>query len=119
MEHSGYEIRRPLVLFVEQQEDTRALYSLALSAMGFDVVPAPDAIDGYRRAQEMHPDVIVTDLPADYDHWQFLQDLKQNPCTRDIPRVAFFSQRCPPDELAAGLRQLLEGAASAGGETSS
>jgi len=64
-----------------------------------------------------------------YERWQFLQDLKQSPRTRDIPLVAvsgyveqpvrerternefaaFFLKPCLPDELAYGLRQVLNG----------
>jgi CheY-like chemotaxis protein len=128
---------RPLVLVIEGHEDTRALYALALSAMGFDVVAARDGAEAYRRAWELHPDIIVTDLPRPNDDgWQFLEDLKQNSRTRDIPVVAvsgyvqrslrehaeraerngfaaFFPKPCLPDELAAGLRQVLDGKAHA------
>ena len=121
---------RPLVLVVEAHEDTRELYAFALSAMGFDVEAAGNGTEAYRRAWEIHPDVIVTDLPMpNYDGWQFLQDLKQNPRTRDIPLVAvtgyvnqsvrvrterdgfaaFFPKPCLPDELADGLRHVLDG----------
>jgi two-component system, cell cycle response regulator DivK len=121
---------RPLVLIVEEHEDTRALYSLALSANGFDVVAAADGAEVCERAWAIHPDIIVTDLPMPgYDGWQFLHDLKQNPRTRDIPVVAvssfvqhslreraqregfaaFFPKPCLPDELAAGLRYVLDG----------
>jgi CheY-like chemotaxis protein len=122
------------VLIVEGHEDTRALYALALSANGFDVVPVQDGTEAYRHAWEIHPDIIVTDLPMpNCDGWQFLQDLKQNARTRDIPVVAvsgyvqrsireraerdgfaaFFPKPCLPDELAAGLQQVLEGKAHA------
>ena len=121
---------RPLVLIVDGHEDTRELYEFALPALGFEVVAVRDGEDAYRRAWEIHPDVIVTDLAmASYDGWQFLYDLKQNPRTRDIPVVAlsgyvqqsvreraerdgfaaFLPKPCPPDELASGLRQVLDG----------
>ena len=126
---------RPLVLIVEGHEDTRALYALALTTMGFDVVTAQDGTDACRRAWEIDPDIIVTDLPVpQYDGWQFLQDLKQNPRTRDVPVIAvsgyvqpslrerairdgfaaFFPKPCLPDELAEGLRQVLNGQPHAG-----
>jgi len=120
---------RPLVLIVEGHEDTRALYALALSATGFDVVAVQDGAEACTRAWEIHPDIIVTDLPIlNGNGWQFLRDLKQTARTRDIPVVAvsgyvqrsqreraeregcaaFFPKPCLPDELAAGLRQLLD-----------
>ena len=121
---------RPLVLLVEGHEDTRALYTLALTVMGFVVVAVEDGADAARRAWEIQPDIVVTDLPMPLgDGWRFLRDLRQNPRTRDIPVVAvssyvqpslraraelegfaaFFPKPCLPDELAAGLRQVLDG----------
>lgn len=121
---------RPLVLIVEAHEDTRALYALALSMMGFDVIAAEDGTDGVRRAQEIHPDIIVTDLSMpNCDGWKFLQDLKASSQTRDIPVVAvsehvqrlvckrgerngfaaLLPKPCLPDELALRLRRVLDG----------
>jgi CheY-like chemotaxis protein len=125
---------RPLVLIVEGHEDTRALYALALSANGFEVVAVQDGADAFNRAWLIHPDIIVTDLQMpNCDGWQFLQDLKHDARTRDIPVVAvsayvqrslreraerhgfaaFFPKPCLPDELAAGLRRVLDGTAHA------
>jgi len=121
---------RPLVLIVDGHEDTRALYALALSGMGFDVVPASDSEDGYFRAWTAHPDVIVTEVSlAPIDGWTFVHDLKDDPPTRDIPVViltghgqpsvreraeragcaALYVKPCLPDQLAVGLRDLLGG----------
>jgi CheY-like chemotaxis protein len=115
---------------VEGHEEARALYALALSANGFEVVAVKDGQEALNRASQIHPDIIVTALPMpNYDGRQFLQDLRQTLRTRDIPVVAVsgsvqrslrdcverddftacFSKLCRPDELAAGLRQLLDG----------
>jgi CheY-like chemotaxis protein len=86
------------------------------------VVALQDGSDAYRRAWEIHPDIIVTDVPMpNGDGSRFLQDLKCSARTRDIPVVAvsgyvqlerggfaaFFTKPCLPDELAAGLRHVL------------
>jgi two-component system, cell cycle response regulator DivK len=125
---------RPLVLLVEDHQDTSALYALALSASGFEVVPAADGAEAFKRASEIRPDIIVTDLAMpNCDGWQFVQDLKQDARTRSIPVVAvsgyaerslceraarygfaaFFPKPCLPAALAAGLRQVLDGTAHA------
>jgi two-component system cell cycle response regulator DivK len=121
---------RPLVLLVAEHEDTRELYTLGLAASRFEVEAISDSAQAYRRAWELHPDVIVTDLPMpNYDGCEFLRGLRQDPRTRDIPVVAvgdhvqrsvreraerdgftaFFPKPCVPDALAAGLREVLDG----------
>jgi two-component system cell cycle response regulator DivK len=123
---------RPLVLIIEGHEDTRELYALALSANGFEVETMADGAEACGRAWELHPDAIVTDLPMpNYDGWEFLRDLRRDPRTRNIPVVAvsghvqrsvreqaerdgfaaFLPKPCLPDELADGLRQVLDGKA--------
>lgn len=104
------------------------MYALALSASGFDVVPAPDADDGFERARMAHPDVIVTEVALPTDGWTFVHNLKLDPRTRDIPILvltgyiqpsvrnraaqegcaAVMSKPCLPEELAFGLRQVLD-----------
>ena len=117
---------RPLVLLVEGHEDTRAMYAFALFAGGFDVVAAQDGPEAYARAWEFHPDVIVADLPTQHQGWPLLHVLKRDVRTRNIPVVAvsgfgessqresagceiaaIFPKPCPPDELAAGLREVI------------
>jgi two-component system cell cycle response regulator DivK len=114
---------------VDGHAETLALNALALSATGFNVLPATNGAEAVIRASETHPDIIVTELPVPhYDGWQFLHDLRQSPVTRDIPVVAmsgnvhapiqeqpghdgfaaFFTRPCLPDELAEGLRQVLD-----------
>ncbi len=121
--------QRPLVLLVDSRPETLALCALALSATGFNVVPATDGAEAVIRACETRPDIIVTELPMPhYDGWQFLQDLKRSPHTRNIPVVAMsdhvqasireqpdhdgfaalFTRPCLPGELAEGLRQVLD-----------
>ncbi len=121
--HPGKVATRPLVLIVESHEDTRALYAIGLSSMGFEVVAEGNCSDAYGRAWRLHPDVIVTDLALR------LHDLKQDPRTRDIPVVVITSdgqqvvrerverergaacllKPCLPDALAVELRHVLAG----------
>jgi CheY-like chemotaxis protein len=75
------------VLIVEAHEDTRAMEAVALSTAGFDVVAIEENREAFRRAWEIHPDIIVADLPRPSERWQFLESLKESPRTRDIPIV--------------------------------
>jgi CheY-like chemotaxis protein len=120
---------RPLVLIVDDHDDTRELYVTSLAAFGFEAIAAANRAQACRRAWESHPDIVVTDLTLPGgDGWQLIQDLKGEARTRDIPVVlltghaapslreraeregcaAFFVKPCLPDELAVELRQVLD-----------
>jgi CheY-like chemotaxis protein len=119
---------RPLVLMVDGHVETLALYAIALSAMGFDVIPAKDSAEGFNRAWGLHPDIIVTELALRHaSGWELLERLKDEPRTRDIPVVvlteiaqsaaheravrsgcaALFVKPCLPGRLGIELRKLL------------
>jgi CheY-like chemotaxis protein len=120
---------RPLVLIVDDHDDTRELYVTSLAAFGFEAIAAANRAQACQRAWESHPDIVVTDLTLPGgDGWQLIQDLKGEARTRDIPVVlltghaapslreraeregcaAFFVKPCLPDELAVELRQVLD-----------
>jgi CheY-like chemotaxis protein len=121
---------RPLVLVVDDHDDTRELYVQSLVAFGFEAIAAADSEEAYRRAWDFHPDIVVTDLTLrGGDGWQLLHDLKREARTREIPVVlltghaapslreraehegcaGFFVKPCLPDELATELRHILDG----------
>ena len=100
---------RPLVLIVDGQDDMSALYALALSAGGFDVVPAGVRETSYPLAIATRPDIIVTDVAhLQSADWSFVQDLKREPRTRAIPVVILTDS----DEPAMRERAAREGCAA-------
>ena len=122
----------PLVLVVDDHDDTRELYVASLAAFGFQAIDAADSAQAFRRAWESLPDIVVMDLTlSGRDGWQLIQDLKREARTRDIPVVlltghaetslrqhaeregcaAFIVKPCLPDELAVALRHVLDRAA--------
>jgi DNA-binding response OmpR family regulator len=122
------------VLVVDGDDDTLALYALALSAQGFNVMPSRDGEGARRLAAANPPDIVVTEvsLPSD-DGWSVVRALKSTPRTANVPIVvmtartqaevcerarregcaAVVMKPCLPDRLALGLRTLL--ARKAGG----
>jgi len=54
--------RSPLVLIVDDHQDSLAMYSFALLAMGFEPILAETAEDGFELACRFRPDVIVADI---------------------------------------------------------
>ncbi|HEX6162853.1 MAG TPA: response regulator [Vicinamibacterales bacterium] len=119
--------RSPVVLVVDDHEDTRSMSLLVLRSQGFSATAAVGGEAGFACACEQRPDVIVTDLAMpDIDGWDFVHRLSSDPRTKDIPVVmvtacgtesvrqrareegiaAFFFKPCSPDVLAAELRRL-------------
>ncbi len=119
--------RSPLVLVVDDHEDTRHMSLIVLRSQGFSAIAAVGGEAGFVCACEQQPDVIVTDLAMpDGDGWVFVQKLASDPRTAHIPVVmvtacatesvrerarkehvaAFFFKPCAPDVLAAELRRL-------------
>jgi two-component system cell cycle response regulator DivK len=120
---------RPLVLVVDDHDDTREMYAQGLGTFGFDVIGAADCQQGCRRAWGFHPDIVVSDLtPGPGDGWQLIRNLRREARTRDIPVVlltadasesfreraarqgcaGFFLKPCLPDDLATELRHVIE-----------
>jgi CheY-like chemotaxis protein len=118
----------PVVLVVDDHEDTREMSMLVLNSQGFTAVAARCGDLGYADACERRPDVIITDLAMpDGDGWEMVQRLSADPRTKDIPVVmltacateavrqraqtegvaAFFFKPCAPDVLADELRRLI------------
>jgi two-component system cell cycle response regulator DivK len=52
----------PRVLIVDDDDDTREMYTVALTVMGFQAVAATNAEEASAQARDVRPDVIVTDL---------------------------------------------------------
>jgi|SRR5688572_18466822 CheY-like chemotaxis protein len=119
--------RSPLVLVVDDHDDTRQMSLIVLRSQGFSATAAVGGEAGFACACEQRPDVIVTDLAMpDGNGWDFVQRLASDSRTARIPVVmvtacatesvrerakqeniaAFFFKPCAPDVLAAELRRL-------------
>ena len=74
------------MLVVEDDDETRMVYSDALGFVGYRVLTASSGIEGLRTARDEHPDVILLDLSlAGADGWEVVRCLKASQLTGDIP----------------------------------
>jgi two-component system cell cycle response regulator DivK len=124
----------PLVLIVEDHEETRMAWTEYFEQIGFRVAGAADGNAAVAAALLYLPDAIVMDLTMPLlDGWEATRLLKSYMGTRRIPIVAcsaygyaggkkraleagcstFVPKPCRPDELAETVERLL--AASRGG----
>jgi CheY-like chemotaxis protein len=121
--HASAPPARPLVLLVDSDQDALALYALALSGMGFELMGARESDEAFTRAWTHHPDVIVAERRiGERSSSELIERLKSEPRTRDIPVVVLagdgapaesgareagcriLEKPCAPDQLALTLR---------------
>lgn len=119
----------PLVLVVDDFEDSREMYAEYLSFAGYRVEQASDGAEAVERVRELHPDLVVMDLalPA-LDGCEATRAVKENPDTRDVKVLVVTGHTLPthlkrardagaddvltkpllPAELVAAVERLLE-----------
>ena len=95
-------VRKPKVIIVDDDRDTREMLTLALELESFDV---GQAANGLRLISAMHvdrPDVILLDVMMSWiDGFELCRAIKKNPTFHDIP-VIFISARKSADDERAG-----------------
>jgi two-component system, cell cycle response regulator DivK len=118
----------PIVLIVDDHEDSAAMYAIGLLAMGFQPLVARTAEEAWVSVCELRPDVVVADitLPG-ISGLEFTRRLRQDVRTRDMAIVVltghsgdgvkhaaaeagcdrFVVKPCLPDTLALEIRDLL------------
>jgi CheY-like chemotaxis protein len=119
----------PLVLIVEDDLSTRVMYRDYLSHCGFRIADAHNGHQALAKAQELRPNVVLTDLAVPgMDGFEFCRALQQSDITRAIPVLAVtghpeyleqpdrlrqagilrvLTKPCAPDVIAEELRRLL------------
>jgi CheY-like chemotaxis protein len=129
--HMENEVHResPVVLLVDDHEDSAAMYAIGLLAMGFEPVTAETAEDGFERACHLHPDVVVADVSlGGTSGLELTRRLRSDPRTRDAGIIVltghaydamkdqaraagcdrFLIKPCLPDVLALEIRDVLQ-----------
>jgi CheY-like chemotaxis protein len=77
------------VLLVEDDRDTRQMYSEFLSYSGLEVTEAPTGYRALERAREHRPDVVVTDIAMPgMDGLELSRTLRREDATSDVPIIA-------------------------------
>ncbi|MDT5293815.1 MAG: hypothetical protein QOJ76_695 [Acidobacteriota bacterium] len=93
----------PLVLVVEDHDDTRTLLMYLLETRGCRVSVAANGEDGVRVAEHEHPDLILMDagLPR-LDGLEATRRIRAHAALQDVP-VIFLSGHAQPSFRAAAL----------------
>jgi len=76
------------VLIADDNRDTREMYALYLSMLGYHVAIAADGSEAVRGARGHRPDLIVMDLDMpDVDGWAAIRELQSDARTASIPVI--------------------------------
>ncbi len=91
------------VLVIDDDPVILELLRVNFEIEGFDVICAKDGDEGLLRAQNDHPDVVISDIMMPRrDGLQLLADLKEGPATQDLP-VILLSAKAQKTEVQQGL----------------
>jgi len=76
------------ILVIDDETDIRKVVNALLTQSGFDVIEADYGLNGYSKALDEQPNLILLDLIMPVvDGFEVLSKLKQNPITRGIPVI--------------------------------
>ncbi|MFO8058860.1 MAG: response regulator [bacterium] len=92
------------VLVVDTEMEMLTLLELRLVNMGFNVSTAKTAEDALEKASAENPSLIITetDLP-DYSGFEFIEKIKQEPETKDVPFL-FLASKDDSNSVTKGFR---------------
>lgn len=92
--------RPPHVLLVEDDRDTREMYSEYLSYSGMRVSSAPTGRRALESVRFARPDVVVTDLAMpEMDGRELSRRLRADRSTSDLPIIAVSGQLGPGERI--------------------
>jgi CheY-like chemotaxis protein len=85
------------ILLIDDDPDTRDILRALLEWKHYHVVECSSAEEGLRAAKEGRPAVVVTEflIPALGHGRCFVEELRQDPLTADLPAIVFTSNRLP------------------------
>lgn len=77
---------RPLVLVIEDDPDLRRILCLQIAKLGYDTAEAADGREGFAKARELTPDLLLLDLMMpEMDGFQVLKRVKCIDALTEIP----------------------------------
>jgi two-component system, cell cycle response regulator DivK len=88
---------KPLILVVDDLEDSRAMYSEYLEHVGYRVDTAADGASAVQKARALLPAAIIMDLSLPVmDGWEATRTLKSDPKTSHITILTVSGHGEPP-----------------------
>jgi CheY-like chemotaxis protein len=100
---------RPLIVLVDDESDFLEIAALKLQGKGFETVAATDGWDAIAKAEELQPDLVLSDvhMVPGPNGWELALELHRNPKTRDIKLAFFTSLQDPRAEMPVAMRDTM------------
>lgn len=93
-----------ILLIVEDEAAIRMGLSAAMSRRGYHVITAENGSDGLLKAEENHPDLIISDIMMPVlDGFEMKKRLSVNPALASIPLI-YLTARTAVEDRVAGIR---------------
>ncbi len=90
------------ILVVDDEPSVRHLLRAVLAKSGYEVIEATNGDEGFKKAREEKPELIITDvLMPVRDGYQLAKDLRNTPETASVPIIMLTGLREEQDELKA------------------
>jgi len=95
--------KKPKVLIVDDDRDTREMLALALEVEGFDVAQIPNGIKLVSALEVDRPDVVLLDVMMSWiDGFELCRSIRRNPAFANIP-IVFVSAKKGREDVQKGL----------------
>ena len=100
-------MRNRTILVVDDEKDTLTLLKTELSLEGYQVIEASSGKEGFTKAQNFLPDLILMDVVMpDMNGGQAIKLLKETPKTKNIP-VIFLTAMLTREEEKSGKKDVV------------
>ena len=92
------------ILVIDDEEDYRAMISITLKMVGYEVTEAGNGIDGLAAIQSLHPDLVLCDIKMpEMDGYTMLATLKEDPECVTIPFI-FLTGNSTKGDMRQGMQ---------------
>ena len=98
---------KPIILVVDDEDETRLMLRILLELKGFQVKEAVDGLDALNKVNEINPDVMVLDVMMPFmDGLTVCKKLRSQPETANLPIIMLSGKT----HLSADVEGLAAGA---------
>jgi signal transduction histidine kinase len=92
------------ILVIDDEEDYRAMITVTLKIMGYEVIEASNGIDGLAAVKTHHPDLVLCDIRMpEMDGYTLLGMLKEDPECAAIPFI-FLTGNSAKSDMRQGMQ---------------